>query len=120
MKLFDTTSLILFLEYIPEYSCINLIFELDGKLLITSDVEMEFVMNSQSALSNEHDCISLNYCLKNKIINIAKDCDYDKLKNRYPSLGKGELSIMALGQYFNKQNIPYKCVLDDKTARKKS
>ena len=47
-----------------------------------------------------------------------KCIDYDpSLKNRYPYLGNGELSILQWGLNIN-EKVSYYCVLDDLHARK--
>ena len=40
------------------------------------------------------------------------------LKYKFPSLHKGELAVLWIGQQFYKKKVPYKCVLDDGRARK--
>jgi len=50
----------------------------------------------------------------------VKDCDisiYTALENRFFRLGKGELSVLALGKEYHKNKKSYYCVLDDKIAR---
>lgn len=40
------------------------------------------------------------------------------LRARYPSLGRGELGVIALGRVLQAQSTRYMCVLDDRAARR--
>ena len=116
MKLMYTSSLILFLEYIPEYEFIITFSETGELMIITSDVEEEFYVKRDSSKFNE------DYNLE-KLINdgmiIKEDCDmHDLFINRYFYLGEGEKSIMSLALKYKEQSKEYFCVIDDKDARK--
>ncbi len=116
MKLMDTSSIILFLEYIPEYEFIITFSETGEIMIITPQVEEEYNIKRNHSIFNE------NYNLEKLIdegIIIKKDSDINSLfKNRYFFLGKGEKSIMSLALEYKEQSLDYYCVLDDKGARK--
>ncbi len=115
MKLMDTSSLILFLEYIPEYEFLITFSETGEIMIITTQVEDEYNIKRDSSKFNE------NYNLEtliNEGMIIKKDCEIHNLfKNRYFKLGKGEKSIMSLALKYKEQSIDCYCVLDDKNAR---
>lgn len=57
-----------------------------------------------------------------KVLNKAKirNCDrkrHEKLSNRYFRLGEGEIAVLTLGEYFERKNKSYCCILDDQRAR---
>ena len=43
-----------------------------------------------------------------------------KIISRYPNLGEGEASIIAIAMVLKEEGIEYHCVLDDRTARSKA
>lgn len=116
MKLMDTSSIILFLDHIPEYEFIIGFSENGEIMIITSIVEEEYYKKTTSSFDNHN--YTLNQLLNDEII-LKEDCPINPLiKNRYFNLGKGEQSIMSLALKYHEQNKKYFCVLDDKDARK--
>lgn len=121
MKLFDTSVLILFLDYIPDINCINILCDFGEDINITPEVYNEYSLNNESSLIRiNHSDVenSINHYIDNNKIKIIKkeiESIKDKIRTRHPTLGKGEISIIALGILLN--NNDYYCVLDDKTAR---
>lgn len=115
MKLMDTSSIILFLEYIPEYEFIIKFSETGEIMIITSDVEDEYY---EKAGNNNNPNYNLNNLLSSQIIQKKPCVINDIFKTRYFTLGKGEISIMSLALNYKEQDQEYYCVLDDKDARK--
>lgn len=116
MKLMDTSSIILFLEYIQEYEFIITFSETGEIMIITPQVEEEYNIKRDPSKFND------KYNLENLIncgIVTKKDSEINSLfKKRYFFLGKGEKSIMSLALEYKEQSTDYYCVLDDKYARK--
>jgi len=56
----------------------------------------------------------------NKEIKVVCNCndDIEKMRNRYPFLGDGEIDVILHGAYFKSRNKEYCCILDDKKARR--
>lgn len=118
MNLIDTSGIILFIDFIPQFNCISHLYNLNIQLFITKVVEAEYFEKSERVLNSFLETYpSLNYYIDNKIINIHETLDFEELKNRYPMLGAGELSILMLGLVYQKQNKDYVCIIDDKKAR---
>lgn len=123
MKLFDTSVLILFLTEIPEFDCINHLCYMNEDINISKEVYNEYnedylkkksISRSDLLDSNTLD----NYIENDKIKLLVMEINSLKeiIKRRYPTLGQGELSIIALGLLVQGNNN-YCCVLDDGTAR---
>lgn len=116
MKLMDTSSIILFLEHIPEYEFLITFSETGEIMIITPQVEEEYNIKRNTSLFNENYNIEK---LINEEILIKKDSEINSLfKNRYFFLGKGEKSIMSLALEYEEQSLDYYCVLDDFKARR--
>lgn len=121
MKLCDTSAIIFFLKEIPEVNCINHLCYMREDLNISEEVYDEYHEDSLGkTLISRSDSITLDeYIEEDKIkllimeIGILKD----KIKRRYPTLGQGELSIIALGLLMQEEHVNYSCVLDDGIAR---
>lgn len=116
MKLMDTSSLIIFLERIPEYEFLITFSETGEIMIITSDVEKEY--NKKRDFSKFNENYNLEKLIHDGMI-IKEDCEmHDLFINRYFYLGEGEKSIMSLALKYKEQSKEYFCVLDDKDARK--
>lgn len=114
MKLMDTSSLILFIDFIPEYKFIIKLSESGEVMIITPEVEIEYCEKIEYRIDSYY---NLNNLLTSQII-IKERCKInDIFKKRYFNLGSGEKSIMSLALEYKKQNKEYYCVLDDKNAR---
>ena len=114
MKLMDTSSIILFLERIPEYEFLITFSQTGEIMIITSDVEWEYYKKAENINPN----YNLDNLLQDNTI-LIDDCEINDLfKYRYFNLGIGEKSIMSLALEYKKQNKEYYCVLDDNDARK--
>lgn len=109
MKLLDNSCLSLFLLEIPEYGFLNELYDINESLNTTNHVKNEFeVSDNRNRLDS--------YINKNMIH--LEDIDYNpQLKNRFPYLGNGELSIIQWGINLE-GNYSYYCILDDLHARK--
>lgn len=115
MKLMDTSSIILFLEFISEYEFIIKLSETGEIMIITSDVEKEYY---DKVGINTNPNYNLNNLLNSHIIQ-KDDCIInDMFKTRYFNLGIGEKSIMSLALKYKEKDEECYCVLDDKDARK--
>lgn len=115
MKLMDTSSIILFLDFIPEYKFIIKFSETGEVMIITSDVEKEYY--EKAGINNDPN-YNLDNLLNSHIIQ-KEDCIIsDMFKTRYFNLGIGEKSIISLALKYKEQNEECYCVLDDKDARK--
>ena len=114
MKLMDTSSIIFFLDEIPEYEFI-ITFSQNGEIMIiTPVVENEYYEKSGNNTNSDY---NLNNLLKDKIL-LKDNCEINEIfKKRYFKLGIGEKSIMSLALEYKEQNKEYYCVLDDSDAR---
>ena len=92
MKLMDTSSLVLFLERIPEYEFLITFSQTGEIMIITSDVEWEYYKKAENINPN----YNLDNLLQDNTI-LIDDCEINDLfKYRYFNLGIGEKSIMSL------------------------
>lgn len=115
MKLMDTSSLILFLEFISEYEILIKLSETGEVMIITAEVEEEYNKKKDSSIHNSR--YNLNKLLENKII-VKESCKINKmLERRYFKLGLGEKSIISLALEYQEQGCECYCVLDDRYAR---
>lgn len=114
MKLMDTSSIIFFLDEIPEFEFI-ITFSQNGEIMIiTSVVEEEYYKKTISTINPNY---NLNLLLSEGIL-LKEDCSINPMiKNRYFNLGDGEKSIMSLALKYEEQGSKYYCVIDDKQAR---
>lgn len=115
MKLMDTSSLILFLDFIPEYEFLITFAENGEIIIITPPVEKEYYNKIKSFKNNEY---TLENLINTEILFKEECVIEDIFKTRYFQLGEGEKSIISLGMKYKEQNKEYYCVLDDKNARK--
>lgn len=115
MKLMDTSSIILFLEYIQEYEFIFTFSNTGEIMIITPQVKNEYNYKKNPSIKNNN--YNLDKLLDNEII-LKKDCEiHDLFSKRYFYLGEGEKSIISLALEFKEQSRECYCVLDDKKAR---
>lgn len=114
MKLMDTSSIILFLDEIPEYEFL-ITFSQNGEIMvITTIVEEEYYKKAGNNTNPEY---NLNKLLQDEIL-LKDNCEINEIfKKRYFKLGIGEKSIMSLALEYKKQKKEYYCVLDDNEAR---
>lgn len=116
MKLMDTSSIILFLDRIPEYEFLVTFSQTGEIMIITPHVEEEYYKKTISPGDNPN--YNLNQLLNDEIL-LKEDCSINPMiKNRYFKLGEGEISIMSLALDYKEQDKEYYCVLDDNEARK--
>ena len=116
MKLMDTSSIILFLDRIPEYEFLVTFSQTGEIMIITPIVEDEYYKKTVSSINNPN--YNLNQLLNDEIL-LKEDCSINPIiKTRYFKLGEGEKSIMSLALNYKEQNKEYYCVLDDNEARK--
>lgn len=115
MKLMDTSSIVLFLEFISEYEFLIKFSETGEVMIITAQVEEEYNEKKDSSIHNPN--YNLNKLLENEII-IKEKCEINEIfERRYFKLGIGEKSIMSLALEYQEQGYECYCVLDDKYAR---
>lgn len=84
------------------------------QIAITQQVYDELQQNPQTKEK-------INTEIKNgriKVENIVTQNELDSLKNRYPFLGKGEISIIQTALKLNASDKRYYAILDDSRARK--
>lgn len=115
LKLLDTSSIIMVLEEIkcPEIfdHCINR----GHTLAITRAVFDELSVNKESFKKfKEYGNISI----------LQDDCQqsgrtYEHLKNRYPSLHEGEISVLCHASEMSHGGVAHYCIIDDNAARKR-
>lgn len=124
MKLFDTSVLIFFLREIGEFDCINHLCHMDEDINISEEVYNEYIEDYiKEKLTSNQDLRGLNtlndYIMNDKIKMLIMEIESlkENIKRRYPTLGEGELSIIAIGLLIKENNNNYCCVLDDGTAR---
>lgn len=115
MKLMDTSSIILFLEFISEYEFIIKFHESGEVMIITAQVEGEYNQKKDSSAHNP--VYNLNKLLEDGII-IKENCEINEIfERRYFKLGIGEKSIMSLALEYQEQGQECYCVIDDRYAR---
>lgn len=115
MKLMDTSSIILFLEFISEYEFIIKFHESGEVMITTAQVEREYNQKKDSSIHNLD--YNLNKLLEDGII-IKENCEINEIFNRrYFKLGIGEKSIMSLALEYQEQGHESYCVIDDRYAR---
>lgn len=116
MKLLDTSVIILFVDFIFDWNCIPHLYDIGQKLTTTPEVNEEYYQKSEAWMIED---LVRKYIDQDKLRIIDTDLTESKdiLKNRFPKLNSGELSILALGNLFKSDNMDYYCVLDDKHAR---
>ena len=112
---------------LPDSSCIICVFnEIYKPFILTNWIKhgYEIVITYQvyrELQENEVTANKIKYEIKKgniKIINLIKEEDFQKFRNRYPILGDGEISVILTGIELNKQEKKYYAILDDKKARK--
>lgn len=118
MKLLDSSCIILFLDLIPQFKCIDLLYGSGEKLGTTFSVKKEYEIKVKRMHDPNFPDLK-EYLEDKKIELILNDCHTieEEIRGKWPWLGDGEISIMALGCLF-KNIVNYICVLDDKKARK--
>lgn len=88
MKLMDTSSIILFLDFLQEYEFIITFYEAGEIMIITSQVEEEYDEKKDLSINNSN--YNLNKLLADECI-IKEECEINSLfDNKYFFLGKGE------------------------------
>ena len=93
MKLMDTSSMILFLDFIPEYEFLITFSQTGELMIITPHVKTEYYKKARNDTNS-------NYNLKKLILEniiFEDNCEInDIFERRYFKLGIGEKSIMSL------------------------
>jgi len=115
-NLFDTSPLILFIDFISQHRCIDHLYNLGEKINISQEVYDEYYYKTTYGVNNH----LLNDYIENQKINVLeKDISKEvfRLYNRYPNLHQGELSTIAVGNICKDKKKNYLCVIDDKKAR---
>jgi predicted nucleic acid-binding protein len=124
LKLFDTSAIIFFLNEIPKFDCINHLCHMSENINISRDVYNEYIEDNlkddSSSVFDLRHSNTLDIHIKYdriKILIMEINALTDQIKRRYPNLGNGEISIIALGMLMKDENNNYCCVLDDGPAR---
>ncbi len=97
MRIFNASPLILLFEEIGEPDIIELLSKIDNKLLVPERVRDE--IKSKNAKINLENLVNKGYLFYCK--NGKKDI-FDYLKNRFPMLDDGELTVMSLAYEYGK------------------
>ncbi len=117
MNFLDTSTVILFADYINHVSCIDHLHSMGNNLNISKIVHDEYYHETTLWLNNN---TLRQYIDDEKIKIIKRDLTntLEQLKRRHPNLHEGELSVIALGLFCQKNSNDYICVIDEKDARK--
>jgi predicted nucleic acid-binding protein len=113
MKILDASPIILFTEYIGKHNCLSLL-SYDGNTLLLPESVYKEVLEKDFNLNMDH-LISKDVLFK---LSDMTSNDEDKLKDRFPSLGNGEINVLAWGKKLQEQKKHIMCVLDDMGAKK--
>ena len=114
MKIFDSYSIILFFVELAKPEFLSEIKKLNGKMIIPRGVIDE--------LKGEKTKTTLERLLDNGTFekyneNISTE-EIEIFKKRYPQLGRGELEVIIVHNYYKQKGQNIKCVLDDAKAYK--
>jgi predicted nucleic acid-binding protein len=114
MKLVDSSCIICLFNEINRPYILTHWFDKQYQIVVTQQVYGELQRNPQTKQKVDTE-------IKNgriKIENLVAQNELDSLKNRYPTLGEGELSIIQAALKLNTGAKKYYAVLDDGNARK--
>lgn len=115
LKLLDTSSIVMVLEEIESPEIFDHCINRGHTLSVTRTVFDELSENKESFEKfKEYGKISV----------LQDDCQqsgktYEHLKNRYPSLHDGEISVLYHASKMSHDGISHYCIVDDKAARKR-
>lgn len=112
MKILDSSPLILFMDKIDENSLIILSTEID-ELKLPESVYKEFINKGDSSVLDEF--------IKDGVLDIIGGIsvqEEQQIKNKWPTLGIGEINVLAWAKRLEKNEIKFICVFDDSNARK--
>ncbi|MDK2939650.1 MAG: hypothetical protein PWQ51_1815 [Methanolobus sp.] len=114
MKLVDSSCIICLFNEINKPHILLDWLDHDYKIVITNHVFDELQENENTKVKLDSEIAKGNIIVQN----ITSNDQLIALKNRYPYLGMGELSVIQLALDFNKHGERYYAVLDDGRARK--
>ncbi len=110
MKIIDSSMLILFLEEIDEANSLFILSSNGEDLRLPKSVYDEF--NNYNTLDG-----FINDGVFDIIEGMSSE-EEEKIKSRWPTLGSGEINVLAWAKRFKDINKEFFCVLDDLAARK--
>ena len=111
MKVLDSSSVIGLYKELNETKIILIWKDLGHESFITIEVHAELQKNETT-----YKLFRPDFKKNIKLIEVAKPEEIIEFKNKYPYLGKGEISVILTGAKI-KDNKCY-CILDDRKARK--
>lgn len=118
MKLLDSSVIILFLDDVDGEEYLRQLSEIGENLIVLDSVYNEVVNNEQpdSTIKSKIEAlISRGILGKIESLNGEKE---DLIRRRYPTLGAGEINVLAYGENLHHQNINFWCVIDEKIGRR--
>lgn len=114
MKLVDSSCIICLFKEINKPFILMDWCKRNHEIVLTTQVYTELQKNIETKNKIKPEIDKGNIQIKNT----TEPDKIDVLSNRYPFLGRGEISIIQTAIELNKQNIKYYAVLDDNNARK--
>ena len=112
MKILDSSVIILFLNDIEEEKCLHLLSEIGEILLIPESVYGE--VSDEDTRSKVDSLISKSILRK---IEDLKNKKEELMRKRFPTLGKGEINVLAWGKSLKSQGEKIWCVIDEIPGR---
>lgn len=113
MKLVDSSCLICIFNEINRPLILLSWMEMGYKIAITGQVHEELQQNNETKSKVNPQIMEGNIEVKGLI----SEKEVLNFRNRYPTLGKGEISIILSAIYLNKMKKRYYAVIDDSNAR---
>lgn len=113
MKIFDSSPLILFIDKIDEKDSLLILSQEIDELKLPESVYKEFIDKGDSSVLDEF----INDGVLD-IINGIPVQEETQIKNRWPTLGMGEINVLAWAKRLKNNETNFICVLDDANARK--
>jgi len=112
MKILDSSVVILFLNDIEGEEYFFMLSEIGETLLIPESVYKEVL--DESTKTKMDSLISKN------ILKKVEKIEYPQkklIKNRFPTLGNGELNVLTIGKNLQRQEKKFWCVVDEMPGR---
>jgi predicted nucleic acid-binding protein len=112
MKILDSSVIILFLNDIEEEECLHMLSEIGEILLIPESVYEE--------ISDKNTRLKMDSLISRTILRKIEELKSKKeelMRRRFPTLGKGEINVLAWGKSLKSQGEKFWCVIDEIPGR---
>lgn len=107
--LLDTSSAIAFLEMVDRADLLTDLIDMGHEIELPPAVIDE--LDDDDTIQKLDDLDGVIF------LTAVPSSQVDDLKNRYPTLGSGEIAILVRGGVLSEKDVDYVCVLDDGRAR---